>query len=85
MLTSPFAFFRGSAMAMTFDLASTPVSGLRVQLCGDCHLGNFGGFATPERRLIFDMMDFDETIPGPWEWDVKRLGASFHLVGRAMG
>jgi uncharacterized protein (DUF2252 family) len=85
MLTSPFAFFRGSAMAMAFDLASTPVSGLRVQLCGDCHLGNFGGFATPERRLIFDMMDFDETIPGPWEWDVKRLGASFHLAGRNNG
>jgi pyruvate/2-oxoglutarate dehydrogenase complex dihydrolipoamide dehydrogenase (E3) component/uncharacterized protein (DUF2252 family) len=85
MLTSPFAFFRGSAMAMAFDLASTPVSGLRVQLCGDCHLGNFGGFATPERRLIFDMMDFDETIPGPWEWDIKRLGASFHLAGRANG
>jgi uncharacterized protein (DUF2252 family) len=85
MLTSPFAFFRGSARAMAFDLASTPVSGLRVQLCGDCHLGNFGGFATPERRLIFDLMDFDETIPGPWEWDVKRLGASFHLVGRDLG
>jgi uncharacterized protein (DUF2252 family) len=85
MLTSPFAFFRGSAMAMAVDLASTPVSGLRVQLCGDCHLGNFGGFATPERRLIFDMMDFDETIPGPWEWDIKRLGASFHLAGRDNG
>jgi uncharacterized protein (DUF2252 family) len=85
MLTSPFAFFRGSAMAMAFDLASTPVSGLSVQLCGDCHLGNFGGFATPERRLIFDLMDFDETIPGPWEWDVKRLGASFHLAGRDIG
>jgi uncharacterized protein (DUF2252 family) len=85
MLTSPFAFFRGSAGAMAFDLASTPVSGLRVQLCGDCHLGNFGGFATPERRLIFDLMDFDETIPGPWEWDVKRLGASFHLAGRDIG
>jgi uncharacterized protein (DUF2252 family) len=85
MLTSPFAFFRGSAMAMAFDLASTPVNGLSVQLCGDCHLGNFGGFATPERRLIFDLMDFDETIPGPWEWDVKRLGASFHLAGRDIG
>jgi uncharacterized protein (DUF2252 family) len=85
MLTSPFAFFRGSARAMAFDLASAPVSGLRVQLCGDCHLGNFGGFATPERRLIFDLMDFDETIPGPWEWDLKRLGASFHLAGRANG
>src|SRR5215475_705367 len=85
MLTSPFAFFRGSAKAMAFDLASTPVSGLRVQLCGDCHVGNFGGIATPERRLIFDLMDFDETIPGPWEWDVKRLGASFHLAGRNIG
>src|SRR5262249_53382624 len=74
MLTSPFAFFRGSARAMAFDLASTPMSSLSVQLCGDCHLGNFGGFATPERRLIFDLMDFDETIPGPWEWDIKRLG-----------
>jgi uncharacterized protein (DUF2252 family) len=82
MLTSPFAFFRGSAAAMAYDLASTPMSGLRVQLCGDCHLGNFGGFATPERRLIIDLMDFDETIPGPWEWDIKRLGASFHLAGR---
>jgi uncharacterized protein (DUF2252 family) len=82
MLTSPFAFFRGSAAAMAYDLASTPMTGLRVQLCGDCHLGNFGGFATPERRLIIDLMDFDETIPGPWEWDIKRLGASFHLAGR---
>src|SRR6266498_3124097 len=85
MLTSPFAFFRGSAAAMAYDLVSTPVSGLLVQLCGDCHLGNFGGFATPERRLIFDLLDFDETIPGPWEWDVKRLGASFHLAGRDIG
>jgi uncharacterized protein (DUF2252 family) len=85
MLTSPFAFFRGSAAAMAYDLASTPMTGLRVQLCGDCHLGNFGGFATPERRLIFDLLDFDETIPGPWEWDVKRLGASFHLAGRNIG
>jgi uncharacterized protein (DUF2252 family) len=85
MLTSPFAFFRGSAKAMAFDLVSAPVTSLFVQLCGDCHLGNFGGFATPERRLIFDLMDFDETIPGPWEWDIKRLGASFHLAGRANG
>ncbi|HKQ79364.1 MAG TPA: DUF2252 domain-containing protein [Blastocatellia bacterium] len=85
MLTSPFAFFRGSAAAMACDLASTPVSGLRAQLCGDCHLCNFGGFCTPERRLIIDLMDFDETIPGPWEWDVKRLGASFHLAGRSIG
>jgi len=85
MLTSPFAFFRGSAAAMAYDLASTPMTGLRVQLCGDCHLGNFGGIATPERRLIFDLLDFDETIPGPWEWDVKRLGASFYLAGRNIG
>jgi uncharacterized protein (DUF2252 family) len=85
MLTSPFAFFRGSAAVMAYDLASTPMTGLRVQLCGDCHLGNFGGIATPERRLIFDLLDFDETIPGPWEWDVKRLGASFHLAGRNIG
>ena len=85
MLTSPFAFFRGSAASMAFDLASTPASGVCVQLCGDCHMGNFGGFATPERRLIFDMMDFDETIPGPWEWDIKRLGTSFQLAGRSIG
>src|SRR5262245_33838356 len=85
MLTSPFAFFRGSARAMAFDLASTPVSGLRVQLCGDCHLGNFGCFATPERRLIFDLMDLAATIPGPWEWYLRALGASFHLAGRANG
>jgi uncharacterized protein (DUF2252 family) len=85
MMTSPFAFFRGSAEAMAYDLASTPVSGLRVQLCGDCHLCNFGGFCTPERRLIIDLLDFDETIPGPWEWDIKRLGTSFHLAGRSIG
>src|SRR5262249_36755949 len=85
MLTSPFAFFRGSAAAMACDLASTPVTGLRAQLCGDCHLGNFGGIATPERRLIIDLLDFAEPIPRPWEWDVKRLGASFHLAGRNIG
>ena len=68
MLTSPFAFLRGSAVIMASDLASTPVAGLRVQACGDAHLGNFGVFATPERNLIFDVNDFDETHPGPWEW-----------------
>ena len=73
MLTSPFAFLRGSAVIMASDLAPTPVTGLRVQACGDAHLGNFGVFATPERNLIFDVNDFDETLPGPWEWDVKRL------------
>ena len=76
MLTSPFAFLRGSAVIMASDLASTPVTGLRVQACGDAHLGNFGVFATPERNLIFDVNDFDETLPGPWEWDVKRLVVS---------
>ena len=68
MLTSPFAFLRGSAVIMASDLAPTPVTGLRVQACGDAHLGNFGVFATPERNLIFDVNDFDETLPGPWEW-----------------
>src|SRR5690242_13496068 len=76
MLTSPFAFFRGGAAIMAADLASTPNSGIRVQLCGDAHLSNFGGFASPERDLVFDINDFDETLPGPWEWDVKRLAAS---------
>ena len=76
MLTSPFAFLRGSAVIMASDLASTPVAGLRVQACGDAHLGNFGVFATPERNLIFDVNDFDETLPGPWEWDLKRLAVS---------
>jgi len=77
MLPSPFTFLHGSAALMAADLATTPVSGLRVQACGDCHLLNFGLFATPERNLIFDINDFDETLPAPWEWDVKRLAVSF--------
>jgi uncharacterized protein (DUF2252 family) len=85
MLQSPFTFYRGSAGVMAADLARTPVSGLHVQVCGDCHLMNFGGFATPERRLIFDINDLDETLPAPWEWDVKRLVASFVLAARANG
>jgi uncharacterized protein (DUF2252 family) len=85
MLTSPFAFFRGSAAVMASDLASTPHSGLQVQLCGDAHLSNFGAFAAPDRRLVFDLNDFDETLPGPWEWDVKRLAASFAIAGRDRG
>jgi uncharacterized protein (DUF2252 family) len=85
MMQSPFAFYRGTANIMAGDLASTPVSGIQVQLCGDCHLLNFGGFATPERRQVFDINDFDETLPGPWEWDVKRLAASFVLASRANG
>src|SRR5262244_3824603 len=80
MLQSPFTFYRGSAGVMAADLAHTPVSGIHVQVCGDCHLMNFGGFATPERRLIFDINDLDETLPAPWEWDVKRLVASFVLA-----
>jgi hypothetical protein len=82
MLVSPFAFFRGGALIMAADLARTPNSGLRVQLCGDAHLGNFGVFGSPERTLVFDINDFDETAPGPWEWDVKRLAASFAIAGR---
>jgi len=85
MLQSPFTFYRGSAGVMAADLARTPVSGIRVQVCGDCHLLNFGGFATPERRLIFDINDLDETLPAPWEWDVKRLVASFVLAARSNG
>ncbi|WP_373652505.1 DUF2252 domain-containing protein [Schlesneria sp. DSM 10557] len=82
MLASPFAFLRGSAALMAADLATTPVSGIRVQACGDCHLLNFGLFATPERNLIFDINDFDETLPAPWEWDVKRLAVSFAVSAR---
>jgi uncharacterized protein (DUF2252 family) len=82
MLQSPFAFYRGSARIMAADLAHTPVSGIRVQACGDAHLLNFGGFATPERNLVFDINDLDETLPAPWEWDVKRLAASVVLAGR---
>jgi uncharacterized protein (DUF2252 family) len=83
MLQSPFAFYRGAAGIMAADLARTPATGLRVQTCGDCHLVNFGGFATPERSIIFDINDFDETLPGPWEWDIKRLVASIVLAARA--
>jgi len=85
MVRSPFTFYRGSALAMAADLASTPVSGIRVQCCGDAHLSNFGGFATPERRLIFSINDLDETLPAPWEWDVKRLAASFVAASRDNG
>ena len=85
MAESQFGFFRGAAAGMAVDLASTPSTGIMVQLCGDAHLMNFGGFATPERRLIFDVNDFDETLPGPWEWDLKRLGASFVVAARAKG
>ncbi len=82
MRQSPFAFFRGAAALMAADLASTPVTGIRVQTCGDCHVANFGGFGTPERQLVFDINDFDETLPAPWEWDVKRLAASIVLAMR---
>src|SRR5271163_4293357 len=82
MRQSPFAFFRGAAAIMAADLATTPVTGLRAQLCGDCHLMNFGGYGSPERRIVFDINDFDETLPAPWEWDVKRLAASVVLAGR---
>ncbi len=85
MAASAFAFFRGAAYVMASDLASTPRSGLQAQLCGDAHLSNFGGFASPERDLVFDVNDFDETLPGPWEWDVKRLAASVAIAGRERG
>ena len=83
MSQSAFTFYRGSAGVMAADLAGTPTTGLYVQACGDAHLLNFGGFATPERRLIFDINDLDETLPAPWEWDVKRLVASFVLAARS--
>ncbi len=83
MLTSPFAFYRGAAVVMAADVASVPDTGLRVQCCGDAHLANFGGFAAPDRKLIFDINDFDETSHGPFEWDVKRLAASFEIASRA--
>ena len=85
MLHSPFAFLRGAATTMAFDLASTPVSGLHVQACGDAHLMNFGGFATPERHLVFDVNDFDETLRAPWEWDLKRLATSVTVAARHLG
>ena len=82
---SPFTFYRGAAAIMAADLADTPKSGVTVQLCGDAHLSGFGVFGTPERQMIFDINDFDETLPGPWEWDVKRLAASFEIMGRFRG
>jgi len=85
MLVSPFTFYRGAAMIMAHDLAATPRSGLTVQSCGDAHLSNFGVFASAERRLMFDINDFDETLPGPWEWDVKRLAASMLIAARDNG
>jgi uncharacterized protein (DUF2252 family) len=85
MLASPFTFFRGSAIIQAHDLATTPDSGIHLQICGDCHLSNFGGFATPERTLAFDLNDFDETAHGPWEWDLKRLAASFVIAARHLG
>jgi uncharacterized protein (DUF2252 family) len=85
MLVSPFTFFRGAALIMAADLAATPRSGIDTQVCGDAHLMNFGVFASPERRLTFGINDFDETLPGPWEWDVKRLAASFAIAGRDNG
>ena len=85
MAESPFAFFRGAAAVMAMDLASTPMTAIAVQACGDAHVNNFGFFASPERNLVFDINDFDETVPGPWEWDVKRLCTSLHVVARQRG
>ena len=85
MVASPFAFLRGSAVVMAQDLAATPVTGIQVQICGDAHLSNFGIYATPERNQVFDVNDFDETLPGPWEWDIKRLAASIVVAGRTNG
>jgi uncharacterized protein (DUF2252 family) len=85
MLASPFAFYRGAAAVMAADLSRTPCGGFGVQLCGDAHLSNFGAYASPDRELVFDVNDFDETLRGPWEWDVKRLAASFSVAGRARG
>ena len=85
MLTSPFAFYRGAALLMAADLAADPRTALRVQLCGDAHLSNFGGFDAPDRRVVFNVNDFDETLPGPFEWDLKRLVASCAVAGRAVG
>ena len=85
MMVSPFTFYRGAAKIMAADLTDTPVAGLDAQLCGDAHLSNFGLFASPERRLLFDLNDFDETLPGPFEYDVKRMAASFAIAGRNNG
>ena len=85
MLVSPFTFYRGAALIMAADLATTPDTDITVQLCGDAHLSNFGVFGSPERRMLFDINDFDETLPGPWEWDIKRMAASFEIMGRHRG
>ena len=85
MRASPFAFYRGAPGVMAHDLATTPTTGITVQACGDAHLLNFGLFATPERNLVFGLNDFDETLPGPWEWDVKRLATSFVVAARTVG
>src|SRR5215831_1897150 len=85
MMVSPFTYYRGAALPMASDLATTPVSGLPVQACGDAHLSNFGIFGSAERRLVFDINDFDETQPGPWEWDVKRLATSLEVAARGNG
>jgi uncharacterized protein (DUF2252 family) len=85
MLQSAFAYFRGTALIQAHDLKGTPSSGINVHACGDCHLMNFGGFATPERNLVFDINDFDETLPAPFEWDIKRLAASFVIAARWRG
>lgn len=85
MMISPFSFYRGAALLMASDLATLPLSGITTQICGDAHLSNFGVFGTPERKLLFDINDFDETLPGPWEWDLKRLVASFEVAGRHRG
>src|SRR5271170_5390667 len=85
MLVSPFTFYRGAAMMMAADLAGTPDSGIVVQACGDAHISNFGGFAAPDRRMVFGPNDFDETLPGLWEWDVKRMAASVEIAGRDIG
>src|SRR5580693_9153594 len=85
MRASPFSFFRGAAVLMASDLARLPRSGITVQLCGDAHVRNLGAYAAPDGRLVFDINDFDETIPGPWEWDVKRLATSLVLAGREAG
>jgi hypothetical protein len=85
MLVSPFTFYRGAAAVMAADLAATPDSGIIVQACGDAHISNFGAFAAPDRRLVFSPNDFDETLPGPWEWDLKRMAASVEIAGRDVG
>ena len=85
MLVSPFTFYRGAALIMASDLAATPRADVTVQLCGDAHLLNFRLFGTPERKHIFDINDFDETLPGPWEWDLKRLATSLEIMGRSRG